>query len=247
MTELEVLQITDLAGLRRLTPADFSGRCMSRAEFEHIFQLCRAFWAFDYASDPGSQPHAILTAGGHSDGFINCLKVFSYPELLEIFAAELARTIRINYGVQVDWVVGSAYAAITLGQRVAAMLGSRSHCTEKGRDADGHEIQVWSRFTIEPDEVVLDVEELMTTATTALRVLRGISAAHEDSINFAPIIATLVDRREKFADVFVDGSRVVSSFRYDNIQVWQPSECPLCPAGSKAVRPKQLWDKFSKS
>ncbi len=241
MTEAKVLAITELVSLRRLTPADFAGRSMTRVEFEHIFRVCGAFWMFDYERDRATTPHALLTAGGHSDGFINCLQVFSYPELLELFAAELAKVVQDNYDGPVDWVVSSAYAAITLGQRVASMLGARSHCTEKRTGPDGQELQVWSRFTVGPEEVVIDVEELVTTATTALRVISGINAGHTHRVTYAPVIATLVDRRDKDADPMVEGARVVSPFRYDNIHVWQPGECPLCAAGSPSVRPKLDW------
>lgn len=231
-TEEQILDIATLGDVLELTAADFVGRRMSPAEFAHIVNLCgQAFWRHD--GNP-RRPHALLTSGKHSSGFVNCTPPLSYGNVLDIMAAEMVKEITERCSGPIHWVVGSSYAAITLSQRVAAMLGNARHgFTEKG---EGKE-QIWSRFVIDPGERVLRVEELMTTALTARMVTEGIRAGNPTPVDFVPFVVTLVHRS---SETNVDGADIIYPFHFD-IETWEAGDCPLCRQGSEAIRPKANW------
>jgi orotate phosphoribosyltransferase len=241
MTKEEVLSLDTIAEIRELGIGSFSPRRMSDEEFRHIFEVCDALWL--HSGDP-AQPHALLTQDGHSNGFVDTLRVLRFTNLCELFAYQLALVLRektrYNWltGEDVpDWVVGSDHAGAAFSHSVAMLFNAQHDFAEKGPD----KTQVWNRFIIRPDEVVLQVEELVTTIGTMQAVRNGIrnSQLHPYPIRFADVAATLVHRSPTFE---IEGTPIIYRIHFD-IEVWPPAECPLCAKGSKVLRPKagQNW------
>lgn len=184
-----------------------------------------------------ADPHAELTSGKHSDGFVDTLRAISYPGICQVFAGMLVYRLREMYTGPIDWVVGSDHAAADISHSVAIMLGARHDFAEKGPD----KTQVWKRFAIGPDEVVLQVEDLITTSGTFMAVRQGVRLGNEQPIQFAPYVLAVVHRSEVLD---IEGSPILYLAHYD-IEVWDPGKCPLCAKGSKALRPKQNWHELT--
>src|SRR5437016_1869736 len=78
-------------------------------DWNTIFQAQGAMWIHD---GKPSRPHALLTSGLHSDGFVNCSLVTQHASLLE-------RIVQGGDGLAprlsdtADWVIGSAMGAVT--------------------------------------------------------------------------------------------------------------------------------------
>ncbi len=83
----------------------------------------------------------------------------------------------------------------------------------------------------------MQVEELMTTSDTFWRVRNGIRAGNGSQVTFAPVAGVLIHRSDVWQ---IEDTKIVPFVHYD-IKVWEPSECPLCKAGSKRLRPKKNW------
>lgn len=203
--------------------------------FDHIFKQCDALW--QHSGDPKA-PHAELTSGKCSDGFVNVLAVLQYATLCEIMAAQIAdRVLDLSYmGVgQIipDWVIGSDHAGATLSFEVARQLAVRHDFTEKGEGKS----QIWKRFEIGPQELVLQVEELVTTSLTLNEVRKGIRAGNPNGVKFMPYVMTLVHRS---SSTHFEGGDIHYVRHYD-INTWDPAECPLCAQGSKRLKPKANW------
>ncbi len=220
----------DRENLLTLGPRDIGDRQLTPAEIRHILERLDALWL--HSGDP-SRPHAELTAGDCSDGFVNVGLVLKYPDLCLLFGRQLYLAVRNRYSGHVDWVVSSDHAAATLGFATAHTFEAEFDFCEKGPD----KTQAWRRFPIAPNEVVLQVEELMTAASTTEAVRRGIQEAHTHPITFAPVVAVFVDR----SDVTRIGSSDVIPLVHYDIQTWGPEDCPLCAVGSQRLRPKQHW------
>ncbi|MDD5567061.1 MAG: hypothetical protein PHH01_02605 [Patescibacteria group bacterium] len=235
MTKEQVLAIHDVAGLRQLGPCNFMDRDMTAVEFGHIAEVCGAFWIRPDVQDPNI-PHALLTKGGHSNGFINTLVVLSYTNLCHILAHQLVNRIRRAYDGPINWVVGSDHAGAALSHSVAFILNARHDFTEKGPDGT----QVWRRHRIPAGEIVLQVEELMTTSGTLMAVRNGIRAGNPEPVTLAPVVGVLVHRSDVTE---IEDTPVISTFHFD-ITNWTPEGCPLCPIGSKALPPKKIWEQF---
>jgi len=184
------------------------------------------------ATNP-TAPHVQLTSGLHSDGFINALAAISYANICRIFAMSLQMKYWASTRMTPTWVVGSDHAGVAISHAVAEVFGCRHDFTRKDPATKG---QVWERFVIGPSEVVLQVEDLMTTRGTTLAVRAGIRAAHPVyPIRFAPLVLTVVHRS---AETEIEGDPIFWLVHYD-IHTYEPPSCPLCSAGSPVFRPKQ--------
>lgn len=230
ISQREVLAIKTTRELMDLELEDFRGRELTEPEFRHIFEVCDALWLH---SRDSKAPHAELTSGKCSDGFVDTLRALRFANICQIMGYQAARKLRQDYGGRLDWVVGSDHAGVAFSHSVAIALNTQHDFTEKGPEKQ----QLWKRFTIQPDEVVLQAEELMTTSGTMLAVRRGIREGNAYPVTFAPVVLVLVHRSDIYE---IEGTPVVNFVHYD-IQVWDPEHCPLCAAGSKRLRPKTNW------
>ncbi|MFH0939497.1 MAG: orotate phosphoribosyltransferase [Planctomycetota bacterium] len=199
------------------------------SDWKKIFQEQGAIWIHD--GNP-ERPHALLTSGLHSDGFVNCTLVTQRPALLW-------RILTQNDGLaprlprrKVDWVVGSALGAVTLAYAVALKLHAHAGFTEK----DGESMNL-ARFKIAPREKVLVVEDTISTGGSTLKTIEGLQKSGVPAKNILPYIVCLVNRS---GSELLNG-RELRALLTLNIHTWTPADCPLCPKGSVAVRPKSHW------
>lgn len=199
-----------------------------------IFQQNGAIWIHDGLK---SRPHALLTSGLHSDGFVNCTYVTQQPALLQrMISSEDGLAPQIP-AAGIDWVIGSAFGAITFAHAVAFHLGCRAGFTEK--DGDGMKL---SRFDVAPGSRVLVVEDTISTGGSTLKTIEGIRAAGVPDANILPWIVCLVNRSGQ--DRL--GGREIRSLLRPVIHMWKPEECPLCREGSQPVRPKSHWGELTR-
>lgn len=224
----QVMQM-GLAELRDLVLADFD-RDIAPAEIRYILEVCDALWLH---SGDSLAPHAELTSGLCSDGFADVLRMLRYSNLCEIMAGQLVRVLRQRYDGKVDWVIGSDHAGADLSHDVARLLNAQHDFTEKGESKK----QIWKRFQIKPDEVVLQVEELITTTGTLQAVREGLRAGNRTPVSFVPFTLALVHRSDSFD---FEGDQILYLTHYD-IKKWPPPACPLCKGGSRRLRPKDHW------
>jgi orotate phosphoribosyltransferase len=228
--------------IKKISVYDFPGNAddLNPAELRHIFEKCDALWL--HSGDPKA-PHAELTSGKCSNGFVDVLRVLRYTNLCQIFSKMLVRKLEGEYDYYskheggIDWVVGSDHAGATISYAVGSWFGAQHDFTEKGPD----KTQVWKRFAIQPDEIVLQVEELVTITGTLKAVRDAINIANPTPVNFAPVVMTLVHRSDQYE---FEGGPILYLAHFD-IQTWQPKDCPLCLAGSERIRPKQNWEKLT--
>jgi len=200
--------------------------------WKKTFEDYGAIWIHNGSPD---QPHALLTSGLHSDGFVNCTFVTQHPKILQAAVSEGLKDQLSD--VKAEWVIGSAFGAITLAHAIGYHLGARSGFTEK----DG-ELMKLSRFEIPLEDRVLVVEDTITTGGSTKKTIEGIKAAGVDDSRILPYIVSLVNRSGKDD---LDGRKIRALLTL-NIHAWTPAECPLCKLGSQAIRPKGNWQALTR-
>jgi len=187
-------------------------------------------------------PHALLTSGLHSNGFADWWQLLSYEHLCRIVANQLARKLRASGFTKADWAIGSAYAAIDFSKDVGAALGIPRHGIAEKEQKEKSKKMLWPRLTIQKSEVVLQIEELITTRGTLERAREAINEGNAmKPVEFAPMVGVLFNRSGK--DEF-EGVPIVSLIK-KNIQNFDPENCPLCKEDSEPIRPKQNWAKLT--
>jgi len=210
---------------------------------EELLSRCDAIWIY---SEREGEPHALLTSGKHSDGYINLNALLQFPNLCQILAKQLIQKWinewpKIPYK-KVDVVASSTFAATPLGQEVARQLGTMFVFTEKDGDQ-----QKWSgRFDLPEGATILQAEELITTLGTTRKVKEAILNANPNvkflGANGKTLVLTVFHRPEKFP--IPDTDYEVVSLIAKEIHNWDPDKCPLCQKGSPALKPKPNWQRF---
>lgn len=230
--------LQSIAELKTIPQDVLNEHVASEKEVKHLLRLCDALWLH---SGNAKDPHAELTSGKCSNGFVDALRALRHSYLCKFFGDQLAKKFENEYKEipHPDWVIGSDHAGATFSHSVALALGSMHDFTEKG----GGKTQVWKRFDIKPEETVLQVEELITTTSTLQAVREGIRAGNSSPVTFAPVSLTLIHRSPIYE---FENTPILYLAHYD-ITTWNPSDCPLCAQGSKRVRPKQNWKELSTS
>ncbi len=224
-------------------PGSFDSAVLSQEEILEWFDVLDAGWMHDGDS---KKPHAELTSGMCSNGFFDCMRVLCYPNLRRILAHQLVRKLR-SRGLtndDVDWVIGSPYAAITFSGDVAyGFLEAIHGFTEKAPTPDNPKKMVWRRMAIPKGVNVLQIEELITTSGTFKEVQRAIVAGNSEPVNFLSAVGVLVHRPPKLPVDY--GDRRVVALVEKEVWAVEPEDCPLCAQGSKRLRPKANWKELT--
>ena len=189
--------------------------------------------------DP-SKPHAELTSGRHSDGFVNLSMLLTDPAELSRACGHLVRKAIADFGTSpanpltADWVIGSATGGITICHEIGKWLDVRAAFTEK--TDDGKSMQL-SRFVIPRGSTVLVVEDVMTTGGTCIKTA---DEMRRWDCKIIPLILTTTNRRNVVTLSGAGEVFCISSLDLDVVfSDWPADNCPYCQIGSKPIRPKE--------
>lgn len=221
-----------------INPRDYDNTVLSEEEILEWFAIAEAGWV--HSGNP-EDPHAELTSGLCSTAFFDCLRLLKYPNIAEILGCQLGRKLKRASLGKVDWVVSSAYAAITFGHEVAKEIGAIFMNVEKDPSDPKQKRMLWRRMTIPVEAKVLSVEELITTSSTFREVQRAVIEGNTEPVNFIPTVGVLVHRPPDLTSIDYEAVALVEK----EVPAYDPNECPWCEKGSKRYRPKTHWKELT--
>ncbi len=166
--------------------------------------------------------HFRLTSGLHSPVYWEKFRVLQFPNYTEPLCRMIADHFR-SQNVQV--VAGPTTGGIILAFEVARQLGVRGIFAEK----EGEERSFRRGFTVNPDERVLIVDDILTTGSSIREVIAAVKKLRGTIIG----IGVLVDRSEQAQDF---GFPLFSCHRSATV-TYHPEECPLCAAKVPLIKP----------
>jgi orotate phosphoribosyltransferase len=166
--------------------------------------------------------HFILTSGLHSDTYFQCARVLQYPWHAEALCRDIADHFR---GGRIEAVVSPAVGGIIVGQEIARQLHVRSIFTER---VDG-KMTLRRGFAIRQGENVLVAEDVTTTGGSVKEVMNVARTAGGE----VTAVTGMVDRSGGKASFGVPYFSLVRM----EVMNFPPDDCPLCRAGSAAVKP----------
>ncbi|MBL8860830.1 MAG: orotate phosphoribosyltransferase [Planctomycetes bacterium] len=171
--------------------------------------------------------HFVLSSGKHSDRYFQCALLLEHPRKAEALAVEFARRVRAVHTTPYDVVIGPALGAVTWAYEVARALGARAQFTERKGDV----MELRRGFALKPSDRVLVVEDVMTTGGSAREVIELLAR-----LGVRPLAAGCIVNRSGGNPFERDGLPLFALAEVDAV-AWEPAACPLCKAGSQAVKP----------
>lgn len=167
--------------------------------------------------------HFELTSGRHSGTYIQCALILEHPKHAEQLGRALADLFK---DLSVACVVSPALGGILIGYEVARALGVRSLFVE--RDKSG-QMALRRGFELRPAERVLVVEDVWTTGGSTRETLGVV----EQEGGLVVAAGALIDRSGGTLELNVPARALLEM----EVPSYEPDDCPLCRAGSSAVRP----------
>jgi orotate phosphoribosyltransferase len=167
--------------------------------------------------------HFLLSSGLHSPRYVQCARVLMDPPLATRLGAALAHELRAAVGAP-SVVVAPALGGVLVAHEVARAFGVRGLFTERQEGA----MALRRGFVLEPGEPVVVVEDVITTGGSTREVMDAVRSLG------ARVIAAgcLIDRSGG-----VDLGVPLSSLVRVEVPTYPADACPLCAAGSTAVKP----------
>lgn len=184
------------------------------------------------------QGHFLLSSGNHSKFYLQSAKVLEDPRLAGQLADELAAIIE-KAGVEFDSVCSPALGGILAGYELARAAKKRFIFTERADRVmslrRGFEVRKGERFIV--------CEDIVTTGGSALESARLIENLGGEVVGFAALANRGFCKVANLAGSSAKGGAKLPAdkpfFALGNFEfeIYEPDTCPLCAAGSKAIKP----------
>jgi len=166
--------------------------------------------------------HFLLSSGKHSNRYVQCAKVLSYPEYAEMVISEVVRKIS---DLDIDLIVGPAMGGVIVAYEMGRQLEIPAIFTER---KDG-EMTLRRGFEIRNGARVMIAEDVVTTGKSTMETKKVIEELGGDVIG----VASIIDRTGGKSELDIP---LYSAVKID-IDTFEKENCPLCKEGSTPVKP----------
>jgi len=168
--------------------------------------------------------HFILSSGLHSNQYVQCAKLLSYPKKAEIICAALTEKIKNNFN-KIDIVLSPALGGIVAGYEIGKQLNIQTIFAER---EDG-KLVLRRGFAIPQDSNVLIMEDVITTGKSALECSKIVKINKANLVGFACVI----DRSDN--NILIK-EKIVSQIKI-KIAIFKENELPDELKKTPAVKP----------
>jgi orotate phosphoribosyltransferase len=166
--------------------------------------------------------HFRLSSGLHSSGYLQCALVLQQPRDASALGEALAQLVR-------PWsatcTLAPALGGIVIGHEVARALGVRSLFAERHEGA----LTLRRGFDLSPDDRVLVVEDVVTTAGSTRETIALAERAGAQVVGACAI----VDRSGGTHGLELPFAALLPM----QLPLYSEAECPMCKQGIAIVKP----------
>ena len=127
--------------------------------------------------------HFVLSSGLHSNQYVQCAKLLSYPKQAETICTSLTDKIKKNYN-KIDMVLSPALGGIVVGYEIGKQLNVQTIFAERFEG----QLILRRGFSIPKDSKVLIVEDVITTGKSVLECFQLVQKHQANLIGYACII-----------------------------------------------------------
>lgn len=166
--------------------------------------------------------HFRLTSGRHSDRYMQCARLFEYPQDSAEVCSDIAAFFRDK---KIDVVAGPAIGGIIMAYEVARILGVRNVFAERENGV----MTLRRGFYVSEGSRALVVEDVVTTGGSVKEVVDFLRGSGVEIVG----VGSVVDRSNGAADFGVPFHALLSM----EVHSWEADECPLCRQGVPIIKP----------
>jgi len=127
--------------------------------------------------------HFILSSGLHSEKYVQCAKLLSYPHLSNKICLSLSKKIKKRFK-KIDLILAPAMGGIVIGYEIGRLLKKETIFCERVKG----KFKLRRGFSIKKNSKVLIIEDVITTGKSSLECAKLIKKAKANLIGFACII-----------------------------------------------------------
>ena len=147
--------------------------------------------------------HFILSSGLHSNRYIQCAKLLSFPNHAYKIYNSLSKKILKTFS-HIDLILSPAIGGIIIGYEIARLLNTEAIFSERVEK----KFQLRRGFSIKKNSKVLIVEDVITTGKSSLECAEIVKKAKAKLLGFACII----DRSDK-KNLSIKKNKIVSQIK----------------------------------
>ncbi|MEI7475331.1 MAG: orotate phosphoribosyltransferase [bacterium] len=164
--------------------------------------------------------HFELSSGFHSNQYFQCAKLLQYPDKAEIVAKKIAEQFNAE---EIDIVVGPALGGVVIAYEVGRALKKRAIFAER-KDS---ELLIRRGFEIKENEKVLIIEDVITTAKSAIETANLVKSLGGNVIGYGCI----VDRSNGESGLEIKSIVKIAP------ELFNQKNCPMCQQNIKINKP----------
>ncbi len=167
--------------------------------------------------------HFILTSGLHSDTYMQCAKLFEFGDISQKLCEKSAAKLK-KYNA--DVIVSPAVGAIIFGYELGKQLGIPNMFAEREKDGN---FALRRGFELKNGARVIIAENVVTTGGSVKEVIELVKSLGGQVV----AVAEVVDRSGSKVDFGVPNESLLQI----DVKTYSPQDCPMCKAGTTAVKP----------
>ena len=160
--------------------------------------------------------HFVLSSGLHSNKYVQCAKLFSFPKYASKICDSLSKKIKKNFS-SINLVISPAIGGIIIGYEIGRRLNIETIFSEK----IGSKFKLRRDFKIKKNARVVIIEDVITTGKSSLECSNLVKEAKAKLLGFACIID-----RSNNKSLLIRKNKIVSHIKL-NIPTYKKKKLPL--------------------
>ena len=188
-------------------------------------------------ADAMLEGHFKLSSGNHSQYYLQSAKVLEDPKTAMRLANALAEQIKES-GVKIDTVCSPAIGGLIAGFALAQALDARYIFTERV----GGEMTLRRGFDVTLGEKIIICEDIITTGGSAMEAALAVEGLGADVVAYAALANRGFCHREHSSIQAKPTCKLPKDLPFFaladfDFEMYAPEDCPMCKAGSEAIKP----------
>ena len=174
--------------------------------------------------------HFILSSGLHSNQYVQCAKLLSFPKKAEKICRSLALKIKKNFK-KIDIILAPAMGGIVIGYEIGRLLNIETIFCERVKG----KFKLRRGFKIKPKSKVLIIEDVITTGKSSLECVKLIKSSKSNLVGFACIINRSDKRKLKIKKKIISKIKLnIPTFKKKNLPDFL-KKIPVTSPGSRRI------------